>query len=175
MRILPFGVIGKAVMYFRVLQLKIAAADGSSDLEPTPWYPNPLQEKKGKPEAGSFLLHWGVFEHSDNEEQIEFHAIPSANPELVLGRKVGGGRFDFHVAKILKDRHGVTIPLKPGDQVEYKIEVFPAWPLDKKKQQALAARWDRPSGISETRTVAVVSKEEYKERVKQYQQEIAKL
>jgi hypothetical protein len=85
----------------------------------------------------------------------------------VLGRKVGGGRFDFFTENMLLDNKGDRIPLQPGDQVEYRIEVTPArGPRD---------TLFRKPGVSETRVVSVVTELEAAKSMFQYSKEIARL
>jgi hypothetical protein len=75
-------------------------------------------------------------------EQIQFHAVPSADPALFPGRSEGGGRFDFQTR---------TIPgLKVGDKLELFIEVF-----DRNPQPG------RPPGRSETRVKSIVTAEQF--------------
>ncbi len=92
----------------------------------------------------------GVFAKSNDEEQVPFHAVPSPNPQLFLGRKFGGGRFDFSTSN-LPDGKGGFAPLKPGDQIEFYIKVFADRNLS----------LNRPTAQTETRVVTVKSHQEF--------------
>ena len=59
----------------------------------------------------------GVFANSEFDDEVPFHAVPSPNPDKVLGRQLGGGRF-FLKTSGLVDARGKTIVLRKGDQVE---------------------------------------------------------
>ena len=107
-----------------------------------PWRRLPLIEVRAAAEAGPFDLRRGAFQNSGFMEQIQFHAVPSADPALFPGRSEGGGRFDFQTR---------TIPgLKVGDKLELFIEVF-----DRNPQP------DRPPGRSETRVKSIVTAEQF--------------
>ncbi len=121
-----------------------------------PWYFLPLQEIRGSDEAGPFDPRQGAFEKTGPRDQIEFHAVPTSDPENVPGRLDGGGRFDFLVR---------AIPgLKLGDQVELAVEVFDRNPDPHRKP-----------GQSEIRRKEVVSEEEFVSRVLQTLQQEARI
>jgi hypothetical protein len=65
--------------------------------------------------AGRFLTDEGVFERTAFKQSIEFHPIPSADPESYPGRREGGGRVHLPVAQVPD--------LKVGDRLAYYVEV----------------------------------------------------
>jgi hypothetical protein len=142
----PYGV-GTARLRFRVI--KKAAKEESVETAPKEeerWLMLPLVEVKGSREAGAFDPQRGVFRNSSDDEQVQFFAAPSLDPERLPGRMQAGGRFDFET-KGIPDGKGGLIDLQPGDQLEYFVEVF-ADP---------DARADRPSARSDTRRKTVVT------------------
>ncbi len=80
------------------------------------WNYFPLGEVRATPEAGPFDVRQGVFQNTGFRDQVEFYPLPSPDPERILGRTEGGGRFDFKTSPLA----GVEI----GDQIEYCVEVF---------------------------------------------------
>jgi hypothetical protein len=165
----PFG-IGGAKLHFRVIKQKKVKDGDSTEPVPGEWQKLALYEVQATEKSGVFLPNRGIFVNSKDWEQIQFHAVPSADPELILGRKIGGGRWDFKTATMLRDHRGKVIPLEPGDQIEYKIEVYPAGPDGKADTMS-----GRKTGFSEARIVSVVSFKEWRERLALYEQEAAKL
>ena len=95
-----------------------------------------VSERPGDPESAGF------------RDQVEFHPLPSADPEHVHGRVEGGGSFDFQT----KPLAGVQV----GDQIELRIEVFARNP-------ALAGS----PGRSETRVKAFVTQPQFMDWVLQ--------
>lgn len=81
---------------------------------PTPWFRLPLDEVQASEGLGPFDRTQGAFTNSGLDDQIEFYAEPSRDPDVVPGRQDGGGRFDFQVGAL-----GVRI----GDFVEFYVEV----------------------------------------------------
>jgi hypothetical protein len=81
---------------------------------PTPWMRLPLDEVQAGEDVGAFDPRQGAFLRSGLEDQIEFYAEPSPDPEKTWGRREGGGRFDFHVG---------ALGLRLGDQIEFFVEV----------------------------------------------------
>ncbi len=141
----PFG-LGRAQLRYRVLK----KAEGSQDELPQGdehWYTLPLPEKPAA-DREPFDLTRGVFKDSDDREEVPFHAF--AARDALLPRTLGGGRFEFQTAGLL-DRSGRRIELRPGDQIEYFVEVFNRNPDG---LQAVAGR-------SETRVKTVVTGEEF--------------
>src|SRR5262249_5812121 len=94
----------------------------------------------------------GVFARSGFMDQVEFFAVPSIDPNHVIGRTEGGGRFDFQTKRIPG--------LKLGDRIEFFIEVF-----DRRPDPG------RQPGRSETSMKTVVSREELETWVRQALQE----
>jgi hypothetical protein len=141
----PYG-IGAARLRFRVLK-KISNSEESTPTEDKgDWIPLPLIEVKATKDAGLFDARRGVFAHSGEDEQIQFYAMPSADPERTFGRTPAGGRFDFET-KGIPDGKGGYIDLLPGDQLEYFVEVF----ADPDLNPA------RPSARSEVRRKVIVT------------------
>ncbi len=106
-----------------------------------PWERLILKEFGAAPELGLFDLELGVFAKSDLKKPIEFYALPAVTADA-WDRLAGGGRFDFHT--------GAIPDLRPGDSIEYYVEVFDRHPDP-----------DRPPGRSELRTKKVLTSEEY--------------
>jgi hypothetical protein len=96
----PYG-LGRATLQYRV-------NDG-------PWQPFPLAEAPETTQTGPFDPRRGAFVNSKPGDQVQFHAVPSRDPERLLPRTDGGGRFDFQT-RGLPD-------LKIGDRVEFFVEV----------------------------------------------------
>jgi hypothetical protein len=137
----PYG-LGQARFLFRLLKKK---KSGNENVPEEKWSVLPLQEVGYSKEKGLFDPKSGAFAKSGPRDQVFFHAVPAFHPDL-LGRTLGGGRFDFRTTGILDDK-GNTINLKEGDEIEYCIEVF----ADKN------ASAGRPSARSETRVKTMVS------------------
>lgn len=106
------------------------------------WKSLPLQLKEAAAND-TFDLSRGSFGQSKLSDQVEFHAIPSAKEDL-LGKQLGGGRFDFQT-RALKQ-------LKLGDFIEYYIAVYDRHPDP-----------DRPPGRSVVRRKQMVSNEQFLE------------
>jgi hypothetical protein len=102
------------------------------------WWTLPLAAAASSPQTGPFNRRSGAFEQSGFMDQVEFHAVPSADPQRLLGGVEGGGRFDFQTRRIPN--------LKVGDRIEFFLEVFDRNPDP-----------DRPPGRSETRAKTVVT------------------
>jgi hypothetical protein len=93
-------------------------------------------------ESGPFDPRRGAFRYSGLLDQVEFHPIPSADPERLHGRTEGGGRFDF--------RTSALPDVEPGDQLEFYVEVFASNP-----------DLDPFPGRSETRSKSFVTRPEF--------------
>ncbi len=117
----------------------------SVDVGDKPFADLPLPEVKGSADAGPFLPLLGRFR---NNIDVHFHAVPSPNPEIILGRQSGGGTFNFQTSDLYYQ--GKKVLLEPGDQIEFYIEVYAGQPGD-----------DRPVARTETRTVSVVTPAEW--------------
>jgi hypothetical protein len=96
----PYG-LGRATLQYRVNE--------------GPWQPFPLAEAPETEQTGPFDPRRGAFVNSKASDQVQFHAAPSRDPERLLPRTDGGGRFDFQT-RGLPD-------LKIGDRVEFFVEV----------------------------------------------------
>jgi hypothetical protein len=92
------------------------AREGATGRPDVPWTYLPLKEVRATPEAGPFDLRLGLFRNSGFREPVEFHPVPSPDPERVPGRLEGGGCLDFQTRAL----PGVQV----GDQIEFYIEVF---------------------------------------------------
>lgn len=96
-----------------------------------------LMEAKATEKDGGFDPKRGVFQNSKPGDQVQFHAVPSADVNVNSGRIDGGGRFDFQTR---------SLPgIKVGDQLEYYVEV-----TNRNPESPLAGR-------SETRAKRVVT------------------
>jgi hypothetical protein len=152
----PYG-LGTARILYRVLPRH---ESGNEPSEPGPWTVLPLPEVTSTPKLGAFDPKRGIFENSSFDDEVPFHAVPSPNPDKVLGRQLGGGRYFLKTAGLV-DAKGKKIELRKGDQVEYCVEVF----ADRDPQVG------RPSARSETRVTTMVSDEEFLEWVNALQRE----
>jgi hypothetical protein len=139
--------LGQARLLFRVLK---KLESGEAEAKEEPWHVLPLPELTGTPLTGAFDPRRGVFENSGPRDQVPFHAVPSPDPEKILGRTLGGGRFDFKTTGI-PDGKGGYRDLRPGDQIEFCVEVF----ADKNVDAG------RPFARSETRVKTIVSLPEF--------------
>ncbi|MBI3822597.1 MAG: hypothetical protein HY289_07955 [Planctomycetes bacterium] len=95
----------------------------------------------------------GAFRHSDFDQQVQFHAMPSAQPDSNLGRTVGGGRYFLDTNGLLDRKTGKALTLKSGDQIEYCIKVHAASREPK--------YGDVPFAVSETRVSTVMTVTEW--------------
>jgi hypothetical protein len=139
----PYG-LGRAQLLFRVVPKKDNKDGGEEPVEGK-WHVLKLVEVKGSAKTGPFDPQRGAFARSGPRDAVQFHAVPSLVPEI-MGRKIGGGRFDFQTAGLL-DEKGQKVRLVEGDQVEYCVEVF----ADRDPSSP------RPAGRSEVRVKNVVS------------------
>lgn len=112
----PLG-IARAEIWYRV---------NPSSTEPTPWTRLPLKAVQPNPEqVGGFIRELGVFENSGPFGQVEFYAIPSADPESEPPGIEAGGRYNFETAALTKRRpDGSSAPLDVGDQVEFLVAAY---------------------------------------------------
>lgn len=106
---IPIGYVCSSPLGLDRAQLRFRVNDG-------PWQRLPLGEVQAGSGVGSFDFRRGVFDNSGLTETVEFHAVPSPDPKNLPPRLRGGGRFDFLTRALAE--------LKPGDQVEYMVEVF---------------------------------------------------
>ena len=134
--------LSKASLLYRVLK-NGAAGKGAKDKEP--WIVLPLVEVKADEKTGPFNPKTGVFANTKFDQEMQFHAAPAP------GRTVGGGRVMLNT-KGLPDSKGKRVDLRPGDQIEYCIEVTE---VERKPMAAV------PAGRSQTRVTAVVSPPEF--------------
>lgn len=139
--------LGRARFLYRIVR---KTESGSEEVKDEPWRSVDLYPIEAGPKSGAFDPKRGVFEHSPLDEIIGFHAVPSPNPDLILGRTLGGGRYDFETSGIA-DGKGGLVPLKVGDQLEFCVEVF----ADKNPESK------RPSARSEIRTRPIISGEDF--------------
>ena len=142
----PYG-LGTARILYRVLP---KAESGEKEVTPGPWTILPLPEVTTSEKLGPFDPKRGVFIRSRFDDEVPFHAVPSLNPEFVMGRQLGGGRYFLRTGGLIDDK-GKAIEIKRGDQIEYCVEVF----ADRDVNAG------RPSARSETRVAAVVSDDEF--------------
>lgn len=114
----PFG-LGQSWFLYRVIKKMESGVDQP---EEEPWRRLPLAEVMATPKTGPFDLRRGVFENTPPDKAVDFYALPSADPEHVLGRTLGGGRFHFKTSGI-PDGKGGTLKLEEGDKIEYCVEI----------------------------------------------------
>jgi hypothetical protein len=140
----PYG-LGSARLRYRVLK----KVEGSQQEQPggeERWSIYPLPEVAGEGRK-PFDLKRVQFGAGAEEEAIPFHAVAAPKP---LPRMEGGGQFDFKTNE-LSDARGNRIELRPGDQLEFFVEVFNRNPDG---SEAVVGR-------SETRVKTVVTASEF--------------
>jgi hypothetical protein len=84
------------------------------------WKTFPLPLVSALDKDAAFLPELGVFENTPEEGEVTFHPMTSADPNLSPGGTEAGGRFDFRISPI--------VGLRPGDRIEYAIEVVDRHP-----------------------------------------------
>jgi hypothetical protein len=126
----PYG-MDRARLVYRVLKSGKSGEDPGASVE-APWQALPLGEVRATPEAGAFDLRRGCFENTGFRDQVEFHPLPSPDPERVHGRVEGGGCFDFQTRPIPG--------LQVGDQIEFAVEVYARNPALSKQPGRSEAR-----------------------------------
>ncbi len=141
----PFGV-GHARFLYRIIP---KTDSGNEETKETPWRILPLPEINASVGTGAFDPKRGAFEHSPLDQTIYFHAVPSPDPDRLLGRTLAGGRFDF-ATKGIPDGLGGFVSLRVGDQFEFCVEVY----SDKDPNSK------RPSARSDIRTRPIISDDE---------------
>ncbi len=77
--------LSRAWLGFRVLPAN-RTAEGQVPDDEIPWIRHALAEIAASPATGSIDLQRGLFENSGEDDQVEFHAIPSSDPDK-WGRK----------------------------------------------------------------------------------------
>lgn len=142
----PYG-LGRARFLYRIVR---KTESGNEEPKEEPWRALDLPEIQANAKSGAFDPKRGAFENSDLDEIIYFHAVPSLDPDKLLGRTLAGGRFDFET-KGIPDGQGGFVTLRVGDQLEFCVEVF----ADKDTGSK------RPSARSEIRTRPILSDDEF--------------
>jgi hypothetical protein len=142
----PYG-LGRARLRYRILK-KVEGSEQDVPKGAERWFTLPLREVSATG-RGPFDPRRGVFKDSDEDEEVPFHAVLPEN-RWALPRTLGGGRFDFQTSD-LPDEKGRKIDLRPGDQIEFYVEVFNRNP-DPSEEIA---------GRSETRVRVIVTPEEF--------------
>lgn len=132
----PYG-LGQAWFLYRILK---KTESGNDIVEEEPFKRLPLPEVKQTAKTGGFDPRRGVFENTPPDKSVDFFALPSPDPERILGRTTGGGRVHFKT-KGIPDGKGGIVQLKDGDRIEYCVEIH----ADKGKNPG------RPVVRSETR------------------------
>ncbi|QVL30149.1 hypothetical protein KIH39_14940 [Telmatocola sphagniphila] len=124
-----------------------------------PWNYLPLNEVKQSSDTGP----WDFARHSFQKvayqkqklgDQVEFHAIPSAQPDLKPSRLEGVGSFTFQTKTLKKKKDGKLVDLEIGDRIELYIEVFDLNPAA-----------NREPGKSEVRAKDIVTEDKFMEWV----------
>ncbi|MCS7044907.1 MAG: hypothetical protein NZO58_00985 [Gemmataceae bacterium] len=142
----PYG-LGRARFLYRIIR---KAESGNEEVKEEPWRVLELPETEATPASGPFDPKRGVFVNSPADASVYFHAVPSPKPDQVLGRTLGGGRFDFST-KGIPDGKGGLVTLRVGDYFEFCVEVF----ADKDPASK------RPSARSEIRTRPIISASDF--------------
>lgn len=137
----PYG-LKNARLGYRIIKASRAAEGNVVDASEVPWKYLPLGEVRETAESGSFEVKRGAFQNTGFRDQVEFHPVPSAAPDLVHGRIEGGGRFDFQTRPL----GGIEV----GDQIEFFVEVFASNP-----------DLERFPGRSETRSKLFVTRTQF--------------
>ena len=146
----PYG-LGQARILYRVVP---KLESGNEAVEPPPWTILPLPEVTPTARLGGFDPKRGVFQKSQEFDEVPFHAVPSNDPTM-LGRQIGGGRYFLQTAGLV-DGKGQALQLHKGDQIEYCVEVF----ADRDPNAG------RPSARSETRVTTVVDPADWRNWLK---------
>lgn len=139
----PYG-LGQAWFLYRVIR---KTESGNDAVEEEPWRRLPLPEERATAKTGEFDKRRGVFANTPPDKGVSFVALDSENPEITLGRTVGGGRYHLATSGLI-DRKGNKVKLEDGDKIEYCIEVH----ADKGGKDG---RPGRPIARSETRVQSV--------------------
>ncbi len=103
------------VAYSATSRAGIASARMVYRVNSQDWKTFPLPLVPGSGTEGAFIPELGVFEKTPEEGEVTFHPVKAADPNLSPGGNEAGGRIDFRVAPIQG--------LRPGDRIEYAIEV----------------------------------------------------
>src|SRR5205823_408225 len=103
----PYG-LARAQFRYRIFR---EGAEEGGD-----WSNLPLKLRPGTKQTGPFQPRVGAFLRSRESDQVDFHAIASADPNRFPPGIEGGGRFDFQTRGLPE--------LKIGDKLEFYIEVF---------------------------------------------------
>ncbi|MCE9529570.1 MAG: hypothetical protein K8T89_00285 [Planctomycetes bacterium] len=120
-----------------------------------PWYHLDLYEVLKTPESGDYDIYRASFANAKYQQdvlmnRVEFHAVPSANPETTLSRLQGGGTFNFSTAELKKrGPNGELLNLQSGDSIEFYIEAYDCDPST-----------GRRPGESDIRTKEIKDKDE---------------
>lgn len=130
-----------------------------------PWARLPLKAVDADSKTGPFDPTFGTFVNAEYGQQVEFHAVPSADRDTTPDYLTGGGRFDFQTAELTKlTEDGKSAKLEVGDRVEFYVEVFDRNPAP-----------NRPAGRSEARIKEVLSPGEVLLRLDQTRQAEGKI
>jgi hypothetical protein len=146
----PYG-LDRARLAYRVIKGGKPSDEPAGSAPEVPWQYLPLGEVRETDQSGPFDLREGTFVNFARQglqSQVEFHPMPSPDPDRFPSRLEGGGRFDFQ-----------TAPLKgvlPGDQIEFFVEAFAKNP-----------DLERFPGRSETRSKTFVTQPQFMDWVLQ--------
>ncbi len=106
-------------MLYRVLKKNEA---GKKPAEKGPWVAMALAGVKHDDKTGPFDPKTGAFAKTKFDEQVPFFVIPASDPDKKQVRTLGGGRVLLQSDGLL-DSTGKRVQTKPGDQIEYCVEV----------------------------------------------------
>ncbi|MBI1830565.1 MAG: hypothetical protein HYR84_03835 [Planctomycetes bacterium] len=171
----PYG-LGRADILYRQKEKH----DSEKEPGPEPDFTRvPLGEEPADATGSPFDPKTGVFLNTPFDKLVAFHAVPSTDSAR-LGGTIGGGRY-FLETKVtykrddlgqivkdkagkpivevyhLKDFKGKGIELKPGDQIEYCVQVFAANHPESPRPPGLTV----PVTRSDTRIATVVRYDEF--------------
>lgn len=142
--------LSRARVLYRVLKKH---ESGSEPMEEEEWSKLELPETKTDGKFGDFDRKRGVFELMSFQHQVPFYLLPSPEPEKIMGRIFGGGRYHLQTKEnALLNSKGFPVKLKSGDQIEYCIEVFAA---DREPKASI------PSARSESRVATIMEEKEF--------------
>ena len=117
----PFG-IDEAYLIYRVHTGETVGA----------WQPLPLTPTTADENVmGEFIPELGLFEQSATNDQIEFYSIPSTDPENEPPGLRAGGRVNFRIKALTKQRDGKDVGIEIGDVIEIKVAAYDRKPAER--------------------------------------------
>jgi hypothetical protein len=142
--------LAKAHVLYRVLTKN---EPGKKPVTKESWVRLPLAAVVADDKAGPFNPKTGVFAKTKFDQQVPFFAIPASDPDKKQVRTLGGGRVFLNTNGLI-DAMGKRLPIKPGDRIEYCVEVTEL----ERKPGAKAATAQSP-----IRVISIVTQQEFLE------------